>query len=159
MPLTQLQANVVLQWAMSKSNMPFAPTTQGIDGVEYNLADLNSIFNKIFTVSEMIAGSGTYTIDLTSLTDLINEAIDFSAILLLFMLPTGSSVSIAPGVSNGLQIFGTTSPVDVPVNGVLFWGGNPAGTGLTVDSTHKTLTFTNLTATAATLELVIAGDG
>ncbi len=159
MPLTLLTANMVVQWAMSKTNTPFAPTKQGTDGVEYNLADLNAIFDKVYVASTAIAGSGTATIDLTALVDLVDDPIDFEAVLLLFILPQGSGVNVAPGAANGFEPFGVGKDVDVLENGALFFGGDPAGTGIVVDATHKTLTFTNLSASALTVEIVIAGDG
>ena len=45
MPLSSLQANMVVQWVQSRSNAPFAPTRQGADSLEYNLSDLNQIFD------------------------------------------------------------------------------------------------------------------
>ena len=53
---------------------------------------------------------------------------------------------------------GSAVAVAVPQNGALFWGGDPAGTGLTVNSTNKTLAFTNTGAGTLTLDLVLAGD-
>lgn len=160
MALTLLTANMVVQWAMSKANPPFAPTKQGTDGLEYNLADLNDIFDKVYVVSAAVAGSGTLTVDLKALTDLVNDPIDFTAVLFAFVLPIGSGVSVEPGAANGLELFGGTGRVvDVLENGALFYGGDPAGDGIVVDATHKTLLFTNLSADPLTLELVIAGDG
>jgi len=160
MPVTLLNANMVVQWAMTRTNGVFAPTRQGVDGIEYNLADLNAIFQSVYVESKAIVGSGTYTIDLTSLANLVNESILFTKLLFLFVLPIGSGVNIAPGASNGLQLFGGSGrSIDVPANGCEFWGGDPAGTGLTVDATHKTLLFTNTSGAALTLELVLAGAG
>ena len=159
MALTLLTANMVVQWAMSKANPPFAPTKQGTDGVEYNLADLNAIFDKLYVASTPVAGSADFTLDLTVLEDLVNDPINFSKVLFVFVLPQGSGVNVAPGAANGLDLFNTGADVDVPENGALFYGGDPAGTGIVVDGTHKTLLFTNLSADALTVEIVIAGDG
>ncbi len=156
--MTLLTANMVVQWAMSKANTPFAPTKQGTDGVEYNLSDLNAIFDRIHVRSATIAGAGTLTIDLKVLTDLLDQALAFTAVLFVFVLPVGAGVNVAPGAANGLDLFATGADVDLPAEGALFFGGDPAGTGIVVDATHKTLTFTNLDAVEdLTLELVIAG--
>lgn len=158
--MTLLTANMVVQWAMSRSNTPFAPTKQGTDGVEYNLADLNTIFDKVYVASATIAGSGTLTIDLQALEDLVDDPIAFTGLLLAFVLPVGGNVNVAPGAANGLQLFGGAArTVDVLENGALFYGGDPAGTGIVVDATHKTLLFTNLSVTGITVEIVLAGAG
>jgi hypothetical protein len=156
-PLTQLQTNLVVSWVLSVSNAPFAPTTQGVDGVDWNVQDLAEIFNEIYVADLAIAGSGSQTLDLTSLTDLTYQAIDFSAILYLVAIPTGSGVIVGPGASNGIDIFGSTNTVTVPQNGALLWSGDPAGTGLAVSGTHKTILFTNTTGEALSLDVVIVG--
>ncbi|QJW98689.1 hypothetical protein [Frigoriglobus tundricola] len=160
MPISTLSANMVVQWALTHTNTGgFAPTTQGPDGVEYNLADLNTIFDQLYSASLTVNPSSTTTLDLTSLTNLVDESLSFTALLFLFALPSGAALSVGPGASNGLQIFGGTGvAVGVPVNGALFWGGDPAGAGLTVNSTNKTLAFRNAGAGTLTLDLVLAGD-
>jgi hypothetical protein len=157
MPLTSLQANVVVQWALSRSNAPFADTKSGTDGVEYNLSDLAAAFNQVYAASLSI-GTGATTLDLQSLQNLVFESFSLTAVLFVFVLPAGEGVNVGPGAANGLELFGGGGrSVDVPKNGCLFWGGDPAGAGLTVDGTHKTLAIENLGAGTATVEVVIAG--
>lgn len=161
MPVTTLTANMVVQFALSKSNGMFAPTKTALDGIEYNLANLNLIFDQVYVAELIIPTSTTTTLDLTSLMNLVNESINFTKLLFLFAIPSGTDLNVAPGGSNGLQIFGGSSrSVDVPENGALFWGGDPAGTGKTVDSTHKNLAFQNLGGGPdLSVDLIICGDG
>ena len=157
MPISTLSANLVVQWTLSHSNAPFASTTQGPDGIEYNLSNLNAVFDQVYAAQLSVPATSTTTLDLTALTNLVNEALDFSALLFLFALPQAEGVVVGPGASNGLPIFGGTNAVTVPVNGGLFWGGDPAGTGLVVSSTAKTLAFQNTSGGTLTLDLVLAG--
>jgi len=149
---------MVVQWTLSKSNGLFASTTQGPDGIEYNLANLNALFDQVYAAALSVPTSATTTLDLTSLTNLVNESLSFTALLFLFALPSVSTLSVGPGASNGLQIFGGSGvTVAVPLNGALFWGGDPAGTGLTVNSTNKTLAFQNTGSGTLSVDIVLAG--
>lgn len=157
---TVLSVNAAVQFVLSKTDAPFGKIKTGVSGIEYNTADLNAIFDRVYADNIDIAGSTNTTLDLTSLTDRLGDAINFSKILFVFILPTDSNVTIEPGASNGLELFGGTGrPVTVLDGGALLFGGKPSGTGITVDGTHKTVKLTNETATDMTVTIIIAGDG
>ena len=63
---------------------------------------------------------------------------------------------IGPGASNGLQIFGGANTVTVPIGGVEILGYNPAGTGLPVSGSAKTIAVNNPGETTATCTIAIA---
>lgn len=155
--LTSLQTSIVIQWVQAQPNGVFKSTTQGVDGVDWNTADLAVGFTEVYAGSLSIAASATTTLDLTALENLVYTTFTFTSLLYLFAFPSGSSVKVGPGASNGLQIFGSTNTVTTPANGVLFWSGDPAGAGLTVDSTHKTVALNNPGGTTLTLEIVLVG--
>ena len=155
--LTQLQTNLVVQWVQSTPNGVFKPTTQGVDGVDWNTADLAAGFNEVYAASLTVGAGTTTTLDLTSLENLVYATFSFTALLYLFAFPQGSSVRVGPGASNGLDLFGGTNAVTAPANGCLFWSGDPAGAGLAVTGTAKTIALYNPGGAPLTLELVLVG--
>lgn len=156
--ISQLQTNVFIQWIQTQSNgANFKATTQGIDGYDWNTADLAAGFTEIYAATLTINASATTTLDLTSLENLVYTTFTFTALLYLFAYPTGGQVQIGPGASNGLQLFGITNTVTVKANGVLFFSFDPTGAGLTVDSTHKTVALDNTGGTTTTLEIALVG--
>lgn len=150
MPLQTVAATVQLQWTQFKTNTGFGNTTEGTDNLTFNLSTLAAAFNNVYVAQLSVANGAPQTIDLTTaITNLVGESLTFSEFLLLMVVPTVQDIQVGPGASNGLQIFGGSSVnVLVKKNGVLFFSVDPAGSGLTVDSTHKTLTFTSPSGTS-----------
>lgn len=98
--------------------------------------------------------------DLSSFTTLANETATPGHLLGLMILPTGtngsSQCTLAPGTSNPLTgIFsGTTPTMSLRINGAFLLCGPPSGdTGITIDSTHKTLRVTNGGTQATTVQV------
>jgi hypothetical protein len=169
MPLTTLQANVVIQWVQSRSNAPFAPTRQGADGVEYNLADLNEIFDYVYA-NQLVIPEGEFAVlDLMNLVDLVCTPFGFTSLLFLFVMTQNAPIDVITADVNGLQIFGlpiacsggvVQRRLEVRPNGCGFSGLDPAGVGLTVDANNRFLELENLlTGGPSTVTVVLAGAG
>jgi hypothetical protein len=111
-------------------------------------------------INMTLAGSGSQTIDLTSLTNTVYETFSLGHALTILVLPTGNSVTLTPGGTNGLAwFFGGTSPsITIPAGGCLLFSEPVAGPGHVVDGTHKTLTFTNASGAAATVQVLVVGS-
>lgn len=108
---------------------------------------------KVYANTFNVAPSGTTTLDLTSLTDPLGAALDFSTVFLCDLYLTGgtgqsSGIKIQPDASNGFCFgMGGTTPF-IPIlngpDGGTFKVGGFDGTGHVVDTTHKILDIVNL---------------
>lgn len=115
-----------------------------------------------------IAGGGTTTLDLTSLTDLAQRTtqafgrVKFIALALLSTAQGGSAatkVTVGKAASNAHLLFlsGSTDGIEVK-NGQFVLFGDAGAAGQTVDSTHKNVLITNNDGSvAAKLAILIAG--
>jgi len=159
MGLSNLSFNPTVTWSLAKTNGAFGNTTQmGSKGFNFNGISLIT-YNQLYAATLSLGATGSQTVDLTSLTNLVGESVDFISALALIVIPSGSECTIQPGASNPLQWFfgGTTQSVVVPDGGFFAFSMKPTGTGEAVDSTHKNLKFTNSGATPLSLDVVIVG--
>lgn len=150
MPLISANFVTSTNWSFSNTTpTPFAAASES-DSLANTLSSLNfTIWNQAYVASLSIAAAGTSTIDLTSLTNLVAETFTFAHVKSLYVLPSGSNVTIGPGASNPLQWFfdDTTATITIKDGGMfMFSDSGAAVTGTVVSGTHKTLTMTNLTA-------------
>lgn len=160
MPLTACQINAVLSWTLGKSNTGYGNTTEGPDSQNFTYTNVNSAVNQLFAAEYTIASPGSQTIDCTSLTNLVAETFSFGHVFAIMVLPTGSSCSVGPGASNPLQWFfgGTSQTVNVTSGGMFFYAEPPAGNGIAVNSTAKTITLTNTGGASLTVQIAILGS-
>ncbi len=162
MSLSKIVCNVSSQWQYSRSNTGgFLNTTQGTDSLNWNLSGINlSTWNQQYVTQLSLAGSGSTTLDLTSLTNLVYESFTFAHVLMILVLPVGNSVTVEPGATNGLTWFfgGTTPSITIPSGGVFLFSAAAGATGQVVDSTHRTLTFVNASGAANLVDVQIIGS-
>jgi hypothetical protein len=145
-----LQAN--LSVSLQKTIAGLNPVKQGPNQIN---ADLSAIDLTVYTQAYFAILTTTTTLDLTSFTDLAGNAVTLTKVLAMVVQCEGGTLVITPGASNGL------SGWFFPTSGVTFADGDsqtfmrdPGKTPVTVDSTHKTITFT---ITGATVSVCIIG--
>jgi hypothetical protein len=136
---------------------------QGPDSFNCNLNGLNiATYNQLLATQYTIAYAASHNIDLTNLTNLVNEMFAFTSVLTIVVIPTGASCQLKPGASNPCGwFFGTTTDsVMIPAGGMLAFSQPTAGPGFTVDGSHKILTVTNTGGSGMTLtvDVLILGS-
>ncbi|AMV25527.1 hypothetical protein VT84_14105 [Gemmata sp. SH-PL17] len=162
MPLSSfdLQANVQFAFTVPVAN--WADLTQGDNQVVFSLPDLDTdVWDDAYAAVLTIASSASTTIDLKSFTNLAGESVALTKALAIVVKVAGTSgvLKITPGASNGLVWFAGSTDGHVVRAGESFTqAGDPTGSGITVDSTHKTLTFANTGATSITVTVAIVGS-
>jgi hypothetical protein len=162
MPLQNITMGNFFGWNLQYGTPTgFNAATQN-DSLQYNLSNVNiATWNQLYSASLTIAPSATTTIDLTNFVNLVQETVAFAHVLSIFVMPTGSGVSIAPGSSNGLTWFlgGTIPTITIDKGGVFMWSDPGNATGTVVNSSHKTLAFTNTSGSLTlTLDVQILGS-
>lgn len=120
---------------------------------------VSSGFDQIYNKRYTIAAAGTQSIDLSSFTNDIGEAVTTAKVLGIALFPTGenSICRVEPHSTNGLTWFFTASASDtprisIPGGGMLVFA-EPVGT--VVDGTHKVLLVTNTGSASMTLDVVV----
>jgi hypothetical protein len=156
MSLTAAQIAASVTWATSKTITGFASTKQDQQSIGNTITYDVTTFNQEFAAQYTIAAAGTRTIDLTSFTNALGESVTLSKVAAIIVVASGSSVKVEPGASNPLTWFfgGTTPSITVPSGGEFLFA---QGTAQTVNSTYKTLLFTNTGGSTLTLTVVIIG--
>ena len=143
----------------------WADLTQGNNQISFGATSLaTDTWDEAFAAVLSVAGGGSTTIDLTSVTNLAGESVVLTAVLAAVVkaVPTVAAdsdiaVTIGPGVSNGLEWLAGANDVPLAANEAFVRWGDPDGAGFTVDSTHKTLKVANTGADDATVTVVIIG--
>lgn len=129
----------------------FNASTQS-DQIFFALASLDlTTWTQVYVGSLSIAAAATTTIDLTSFTNLVQEAVVFAHVKSIYVQPSGAAIKYGPGASNGLVWFFDDATATITVQDGGFSGFSdvaattPANSTV-VDSSHKTLKFVNQTA-------------
>ncbi|AMV27371.1 hypothetical protein VT84_23430 [Gemmata sp. SH-PL17] len=162
MPLSSFDLQVSNTFAFTVPVPSWADLTQGNNQVTFALADLDTaVWDDAYAAVLTIAAAGSTTIDLKSFTNLAGEAVAFTKALAIVVKVAGTTgvLKITPGASNGLVWFaGSTDGLVVKAGESFTQAGDPTGNGITVDATHKTLTFANTGGTSITVAVVIVGS-
>jgi hypothetical protein len=163
MPLTSLSLTLNQSFALQVTNpAPFQPTRYGTDSIGFNwntvsLSTVNEQYGNTFT----LAASGTQTIALNALTNVVGESLSFTAIYSVIMVATGtaSGIKIGPAGSNGFPICGGTNTFTFVPGDCFTLLKNPTGSGLAVTGSTFNLLLTNLdSVNTATVQIVIVGN-
>jgi len=157
MSLSKASVQSQISWTQQSSTSGFVKTQQGPDKVLKSTPVSIASLNEIYVYKGTLAISGTLTIDLRAVTNLLNESVVFTGVHKLFLSTSAANITMTPGASNGLVWFYTGT---APVLTVKAGGGITLDDGglTVVDATHKTLTITNLSSTLTTyIELAIIG--
>jgi hypothetical protein len=155
MPITALQLAGNLSVTLQKVIAGFNPVKAGPNQVNFGL---DGIDLTVYTQALQQKITTTTTIDLTSFTNLAGESVNLSKALAMVVTCAGGSVVLKPGASNGLAawFFGATDGIKFADGDSMIFLRNPNQTPVTVDSTHKTITFT-VTGTPAVMVAIIGG--
>lgn len=152
MPITALQLAGNLSVTLNKVIAGFNPVKAGPNQINF---DLSAIDLTVYTQAYQGKLTTTTTIDLTSFTNLAGESVALSKALAMVITCTGGTCVMTPGASNGLAgwFFPTSTALGNGDNMVFL--RNPVGTTpVTVDATHKTITFT---ISGATVTVAVLG--
>lgn len=168
MPLSSFTLSSAATFAFDVPVTGWADLTQGDNQVAFDLVGLDTaVWNQAYAGVLPINGGANTTIDLKSFANLAGEAaLALTKVLAILVkntpavaANTNCPLKITPGASNGLVWFaGATDGLILKANEKFTQAGDPAGTGVTVDATHKTLKFANTGADAANVTVVIVGS-
>ncbi|MBP3956468.1 hypothetical protein J8F10_14400 [Gemmata sp. G18] len=162
MPLSSFNLLANNTFAFTKTVTDWADLAQGDNQVTFNLSGLDvAAWNQAYAAVLTIASAGSTTVDLKSFTNLAGESVALTKALGIVVKVEGTSgvLKITPGASNGLVWFAGATDGHVLRAGESFCqAGDPAGSGITVDATHKTMTFANTGATSIDVTVVIVGS-
>lgn len=162
MPLSSFGLSSSCRFEFTKPVAGWADVTQGANQVAYALNNVDlSIWNQVYADVLTIGAGGDAAIDLTSFTNQAGESASLVYALAMIVRVAGTpggSVRLTPGDTNGLVWFaGSTDGIVIRVGEAFTFAGGGAGTGVTVDPTHKTLKFSNLGAASAAVTFAILG--
>jgi hypothetical protein len=145
-----------ITWTQTLPITGFSSAIQGQDAISSRITPTigASGASIVFFEQRTIAASGSYTYDLTALTDFLGGALSLSRAYAITITPTSGTARLAPGASNPFQWFfaSTTSNISLS-QGDAFMFAQPESA--TITSGSKTLVVTN-TSGAASLTYKIA---
>jgi hypothetical protein len=143
MALTAAQIAASLGWTLSKANTGGQPTRQGPEALSFGPTIDLTLVTQVLKLPTSFTSGEVKEVDVSTFTNFVTEAVTPTKAFGIILIPTGTSVSIATGTTNGLVWLAET----VPDGGVLLYFQPLAKV---IDATHKTI---KLTAGAAALTL------
>ncbi len=145
-----------ITWTQTLPITGFSSAIQGQDAISSRITPTigASGASIVFFEQRTIAASGTYTYDLTSLTDFLGGALSLSRAYAISITPTSGTARLAPGASNPFQWFFASTTANISLSqGDAFMFAQPESA--TITSGSRTLVVTN-TSGAASLTYKIA---
>lgn len=166
MPLDSASLSANCKFSFVVPGSDWANLTQGNNQITFGGTIDPTVWNQAYAAVLPIAGGANTTIDLKNFTNLAGETVALTKVLAAVVknVPTVAAsancpLKITPGTSNGLVWFaGSTDGLVLKASESFELCGNSAGTGVTVDTTHKTIRFANTGTDAATVTVVILGS-
>lgn len=143
-------------WTQTLPITGFSSAFQGQDAISSRVTPTigASGANIVFFEQRTIAASGSYTYDLTALTDFLGGALSLSRAYAVVMVTSSGTARLSPGATNPFQWFFAASTANVTLaQGDAFMFAQPESA--TITSGSKTLVVTN-TSGAASLTYKIA---
>jgi hypothetical protein len=135
-----------ISWSLQGPTTGYTKATQA-DSLSLMLGSLNlTTWNQTYFADITIAASGSYIIDLTSLTDPFGTTYAATSLKAMLITCSGASIKFGPQSGSNPQqwFFNATSDYITIQDGGGFLFIDPAAYGgPTVDGTHKTFTITN----------------
>lgn len=145
-------------WTYAKTVTGFQSVQQGPDSLSglFGFADADVIF----TDSRTLALSGTFTYDLTNLTDFFNDSIVFGTVLGIMIQVSDGEINAFGAASNAFQWFLADPSDKVFINtaATLMFANDTLANGGVVDATHKNILIEESSGTdPASYKIVIIG--
>jgi hypothetical protein len=154
------RAEAKIACSQTRTNGNFASAKAANDGVSFSLSPSATTYQQALIAEYTILAAGTQTVDLSSFTTLLFQAVTTANKVLGFIVKaTGDTgvLKIEPGASNPLTwFFGGTTPsisLECGASGCCLMLMD--GVAETVDGTHKTILLTNTGAATITVSLEI----
>jgi hypothetical protein len=143
MPLTAASIAASLGWTLTETNTGSTPTKQGPDSVSFGPAIDLTLVTQVLKLPTPFTSGEVKEVDLSTFTNLAGRAATATKAFGIILCPTGTSIAIATGTTNGLVWLAEA----IPDGGSLLYFQPLAKV---IDATHKTI---KLTAGAAPLTL------
>lgn len=160
MSLSQVSFVAAVNWSLANSAATgFSAATES-DNSSFTLTGISTTtWNQIYAAQITLTALGTTSIDLRSLTNLVNESFSFLHVLAIYVLPTGN-MKIGPGAANGLLWFWVSAAgyTTIKAGGVLMHSDSISSTGTATDATHKTLDLTDTSNASNLVEIMVLGS-
>lgn len=155
MPITNIQMQAAFSVTLQKLISGYNALKAGPNQINFSL---DGIDQTVYTQAYQGKLTTTTTIDLTSFTNLAGESVNLSKALAMVVSCVGGSCVLKPGVSNGLSgwFFGSTDGIAFADGDSMVFLRDPTKTAVTVDGTHKTITFT-ITGSPTVTVVIIGG--
>lgn len=165
MPLASFEMQALARFVLSATVTGWDSLFQGDNTNRANLTDLDlEVWDQAYAAKVALAGGATVNVDLSSFTNLANEAVVFTAAHSLYAFlelddeaNTDATAVIAPGASNGLAWF-YGAGLTLEAGDTLLKMSSIDNVGVTVDGTHKVVKLNNPGTDDATLTLIILGS-
>ena len=146
-------------WTQTLPITGFSSAFQGQDAISSRVTPTigASGANIVFFEQRTIAASGSYTYDLTALTDFLGGALSLSRAYAVVMVTSSGAATLSPGATNPFQWFFAASTANVTLaQGDAFMFAQPESA--TIDSGSRTLVVTNTSGSASlTYKIAILG--
>lgn len=139
-----------ITWTQTLPITGFSSAFQGQDAISSRVTPTigASGANIVFFEQRTIAASGSYTYDLTALTDFLGGALSLSRAYAVVMVTSSGAATLSPGATNPFQWFFAASTANVTLaQGDAFMFAQPESA--TIDSGSKTLVVTNTSGSAS----------
>lgn len=167
MPLSSFALTLNNTFAFETAVANWAALTQGENQVTFGLGTLDvADWDEAFADVLPIASAGDADIDLYAFTNLAGESTGLRHALAIVVKvepavagDTDFTVSVSPGASNGLQwLTPTGEALKLRAGESFALAGDPAGSGVTVNATNRTLNFANGGPDAARVTVTVLGS-
>tara|TARA_R110000868_G_scaffold36969_2_gene130838 strand:- start:4951 stop:5439 length:489 start_codon:yes stop_codon:yes gene_type:complete len=147
-----------LSWTYTKTVTGFQAVQQGPDSLSglFGFADANVIF----TDTRTLAANGTYTYDLTNLTDFFNDTVVFGTVLGIMIQVSDGTIFAFGAATNAFEWFlsAPSERLHIQTGATLMFANDTLANGGTVDSGHKNILIEEISGVdPATYKIIIIG--
>jgi hypothetical protein len=157
--LDYVACDAEISWTQNLPITGFSSAIQGQDAISSRITPTigGSGANIVYFEQRTLSASGSYTYDLTSLTDFLGGPLSLSKAYAITIRSLAGGMTLKPGASNPFQWFFFSNTASVSLSaGDIFTFAQPDSA--TISSGSKTLVVTNSSASvAATYKIAILG--
>jgi hypothetical protein len=155
MSLASSSTQGLISWKQYKTNNCFADTTQGNDAVYQVNSYESTDYDEIYTLCATLAVSGSQTVDLTNVSNLVCQNFAFSEVIAMMIRCTSGKVTYGPDATDGFNWYlSAGSTITIQEGGAYLYNG---GSSSSVSGTSKNITITNTHTGTSEFILAIIG--